>query len=69
MDGEVSDLDLADDSDADPDFEPDEPIQRAQEEASSDDDSVITVTEPVNVAVQRRVSAGRVWFLAFVLPL
>lgn len=65
MDGEVSDLDLADDSDADPDFEPEEPIQRAQEEASSDDDSD---QEPINVAVQRRVSAGRVWFLAFVLP-
>lgn len=65
MDGEVSDLDLADDSDADPNFEPEEPIQRAQEEVSSDDSD----QEPVNVAVQRRVSAGRVWFLAFVLPL
>lgn len=65
MDGEVSDLDLADDSDADPDFEPEEPIQRAQEEVSSDDSD----QEPVNVAVQRRVSAGRVWFLAFFLPL
>lgn len=56
MDGQVSDLDLADDSDTDPDFEPEEPIQRAQEEVSSDDSD----QEPVNVAVQRRVSAGRV---------
>lgn len=66
MDGEVGDLDLSDDSDADPDFEPEEPIQRAQEGASSDDDSD---QEPINAAVQRRVSEGRVWFLAFVSPL
>lgn len=49
LNGSDSELDDVDDSDADPDFEPEEPIQGPQEEQSSDDNSD---EEPINAAIQ-----------------
>ncbi|XP_046688337.1 uncharacterized protein LOC124374084 [Homalodisca vitripennis] len=54
LNGDVSDLEISDDEDADPDFEPEEPIQQAQEETSEDDsDSEGGVTQVVaNPAIE-----------------
>ncbi|KAG8241207.1 hypothetical protein J6590_091908 [Homalodisca vitripennis] len=69
MDGEVSDLDLTDDEDADPNFQPEEAIQRVQ--SSSDDDSELEIqgsVAAVSPAQQMTQAADTLRLVANVSP-